>query len=145
MLIVWIGFLIPMIYVALSHSNSFLSIYWLIYWSIGFYFSYIKRTLKLRSIEYDDENIYVVQNGQDFVIPFSTIKEVKLASVTGLHVISLYRNAGLGKEIGFKSSLWYPFNFKKIDEEVYKLQRKIDQSRTQHYDNPSMTLPSQNS
>lgn len=93
-----------------------------------FIFFYL-RTSKLQSIAYDQENLYVQQKNQELIIPFTEIKKIKLTSLTGVHNIYLYSDLGLGKEILFKSSLWYPFNYNKVDDQVYELQKLIDNAK----------------
>ncbi len=94
-----------------------------------FYKFYVKRTLKLKSIAYDKENLYVFNKGHEIIIPFYEVKDVKLRSLLGVHSVNLYRDFGFGKEIYFKSSLWYPFNFKRVDNEVFKLQDLIESAK----------------
>ncbi|MEQ8474759.1 hypothetical protein [Fulvivirga sp.] len=94
-----------------------------------FYRLYYNRILRLKTIDYDDENIFVVEKGQEIVIPFVDIKEIKLRSLIGTHSIELYRDLGFGEEFYFKSSLWYPLNFKKVDDAVYQLQSKIRRAK----------------
>lgn len=143
-LIIWLLFLAVIIFNLLGTEDpSLIEYYWFIYWGVLFVLSYVRRTLKLRNIEYDDDNIYIVDKAQEVVIPFISVKKIKLQSLDGVHSIFLSEHLGLGKEIWFKSSLWYPFNFKKVDEEVYRLQLKIEKVKSKHYENPITSLPSQ--
>jgi len=96
-----------------------------------FIFFYLRAT-RLHSIEYDEQHIYVVQKGQELIIPFTDIKDIKLTGLTGVHSIYLYEDLGFDKEIMFKSSLWYPFNYKKVDDQVYELQKRIDQAKREY-------------
>lgn len=141
---IWLVVFLLIVLGAIQSPDLYIAVFWPIYWSIGFYALYIKRTLQLKSIAYDDENIYVLENTQEVIIPFTNIREIKLQSVTGVHTIFLYRNFGLSKEIWFKSSLWYPFNFKKVDNEVYRLQQKIEEVKARSSQNPGLNLASQN-
>ncbi|MEM7109512.1 MAG: hypothetical protein AAF519_14900 [Bacteroidota bacterium] len=146
-LMIWIGFLSVIIFVIFMkiEDPSFLEYYWLVYWGGLFVVIYVKRTLKLQNIEYDEKHIYVVKKDHEILVPFLDIKEIKLQSLTGVHTIFLYRDAGFGKEIWFKSSLWYPFNFKKVDDEVYKLQLMIEKVKAQNHGDSEVSLPSQTS
>lgn len=144
-LVLWIVLLILIITGATRTSGLFEAFAWPIYWLLGFYFIFLKRTLKLRNIEYDDQNIYIEQQGQEVIIPFLEVKDIKLQSVTGVHTVFLYREIVPNKEIWFKSSLWYPFNFKKVDDEVYKLLRKIERAKAQIQDTSITGLPSNTS
>lgn len=83
----------------------------------------------MKSVAHDEQNLYLKENGQEVIIPFMEVKEIKLKSATGTHSIRLFRDLGFGKEFYFKSSPWYPFNFKKVDDQVYELQKKIDYAK----------------
>lgn len=134
-LLIWITLLILFLFGLgnLNDGGEFEYLRWALYWSIGFYIFYIKRTAKLKNISYDSENIYVFKEGQEVVIPFYEIKDIELKSLLGSHLIKFYNDLGLGDEIYFKSSLWYPFNFKKVDDQVYQLQLLIDKSKQQYH------------
>ncbi len=94
-----------------------------------FYLLYFQRILRLKSIGFDSDNFYIIEKGQEIIIPFIEVKEIKLRSLIGTHSINLYRDNGFGKELYFKSSLWYPLNFKKVDEVVYQLKSKIEETK----------------
>ena len=128
---VWLLLLALLVFISfdIEEELGFTHLRWGLYWGIGFYFFYIKKTLKLQNIAYDHGNIYIVKGNQEIIIPFLEVKDIRLENVTGVHSILLYRDLGLGEKIYFKSSLWYPFNFKKVDEEVYQLQLKIDKAK----------------
>jgi len=138
-LIIWIVFLLLILFGLsdLDEGFGFEHIRWSLYWSVGFYILFLKRTSKLKNISYDHENIYVFKGDQEIIIPFNEIKNIELKSLLGTHCIKFYHDLGLGKEIYFKSSLWYPLNFKKVDEQVYKLQLRIDNDKRKGQSQPS--------
>ncbi|MTI22875.1 hypothetical protein E1176_17720 [Fulvivirga sp. RKSG066] len=121
---------------------NWFGLYLPVYFSVAFYVLYIKRTLKLKSVAADQENLYIIEKGQEVVIPFVEIKEVKLKTAIGTHSVQLYRDLGFGKEFLFKSSLWYPFNFKKVDDQVYELQRAIERAKREYQPNNYRALGS---
>lgn len=97
-----------------------------------FYRLYYERIMRLKTIDFDSANLYIIENGQEVIIPYNEIKEIKLRSLIGTHSINLYHDKGFGKEFYFKSSLWYPLNFKKVDEVVFQLQSNIEQAKQQY-------------
>ena len=97
---------------------------------------YYPMFLKLRNVSYNDSSIYYNKKGYEVQVPFEDIKAIKLQSVTGIYGIQLYAPSQGEKEIYFKTSLWYPLNFKKKDEMVDELRDKIDAYKK--------TLPEQN-
>lgn len=80
----------------------------------------------LKSISYDDSSVYYQKDGFEVQIPFEDIKDIEIKTLTGIYVINLYRPAQDGDKIWFKTSMKYPFNFKKKDAEVNVLRDKIE-------------------
>lgn len=127
--LIWIVLLGAMIFAVFESENKGFVLFNIAYYSFFFYKIFWLRTAKLKNIEYDDHFLYLVEQGQEIQLPYTEVRDIELKSLTGVHVIQLYRDFGFGKEIYFKSSLWYPFNFKRIDQEVYNLRRKIEFSK----------------
>jgi hypothetical protein len=69
-------------------------------------------------------------------VPFEDIKSVELQSLTGIYSIKLLKASHGRKEVYFKASVFYPFNFQKKDEIVEELRKKIDRYKR--------TLPEKN-
>lgn len=92
---------------------------------LGWHF-YYPMFLKLKNVSYDESSIYYNKKGYEVQIPFEEIKSIDIKSTTGIYGINLYTPSQGEKEIYFKTSLWYPLNFKKKDEMVNELRDKID-------------------
>jgi hypothetical protein len=92
--------------------------------------------LKLKNVSYDDSSIYYSKEGYEIQVPFEDILSIELRSVTGIYGIKLINPSQGEKEIYFKTSAWYPFNFQKKDEVVDELRQKINRHKR--------TLPEQN-
>jgi len=92
---------------------------------------------KIKSISFDDSSIYYIKDDYEVQVPFEDIKDIEIKSLDGLYEIKFYSPTQDGERIFFKSSLWYPLNFKKQDDLVNVLRDKIDRyKRTlpeQHY------------
>lgn len=82
--------------------------------------------LKLKNVSYDDSSIYYNKKGYEVQVPFEDILSIEIKSVTGIYEIKLLNLSQGSNEIYFKTSLWYPLNFKKKDEMVNELRDKID-------------------
>ena len=91
--------------------------------------------LNLKNVSYDDSSIYYDKKGYEVQVPFEDILSIEIKSLTGIYGIRLLHSSQGDKEILFKTSLWYPLNFKKKDEMVNELRDKIDRYK--------ITLPEQ--
>ena len=87
---------------------------------------YYPMFLRLKNVSYDESSIYYNKKGYEVQLPFEDIKEIRLQSLTGIYGILLYTPSQGEKEIYFKTSLWYPLNFKKKDDMINELRDKID-------------------
>ena len=92
-----------------------------------------KNILKIKYVEYDNANLYVNHHDYQVQIPFEEVKEVKLMSLDGIYKFILFKKGQLGKEILCKPSLWYPFNFNKVDYELHKIRGLIYKRNHEYY------------
>jgi hypothetical protein len=95
---------------------------------------YLPMFLRLQNVSYDDSAIYYDE--KEYEVPFEDIKSVELQSLTGIYSIKLLKATHGRKEVYFKASVFYPFNFQKKDEIVEELRKKIDRYKR--------TLPEKN-
>jgi len=82
-------------------------------------------TRRLKSASYDENSVFYEKNGSEVQIPFEDIKDIKVKGVN-VFSISLFRPTHDGKRIWFKTSIKYPFNFKKQDEKLNELRDRLD-------------------
>ena len=108
----------------------------IIIWAVILYKAF-KLVWSLKSISYDDSSIYYEKSGFEVQIPFEEIKDIEIKTLTGIYTINLFIASQDGEKISFKTSMWYPLNFKKKDAEVNELRDKIDRYKR--------TLPEKNS
>jgi hypothetical protein len=96
---------------------------------------WIRMNRNVYRVEFDEDHLYVIQKGQDILIPLENIKEVDIKTIGGVYEVELYSAEQLGKRFYFKPSLLYPFNYKKKDDLVNVLRRNINQAqaRKQHF------------
>ncbi|MFT6335828.1 MAG: hypothetical protein ACJATI_002583 [Halioglobus sp.] len=93
----------------------------------------IKGVFGIKYVEYDQANLYVSHNDYQVQIPFEEIKEVKLMSIDGVYKFILFKKGQLGKEILCKPSIWYPFNFNKVDNELHRIRGLIYKRKQESY------------
>ncbi len=93
-----------------------------------FIYIWIRMNRNVHRVEFDNEFLYVIQKGQDILIPLENIKEVDIKTLGGVYEVELFQAEQLGKKFYFKPSLLYPFNFKKKDELVNVLRRNINRA-----------------
>ena len=86
---------------------------------------------RIRQVEYDDANLYVWHNDYQIQIPFEEIREVNLES--GGYVFMLYKKTQVGKEVLCLPSIWYPFNYKKVDAEMNRVREMIAKRKREVY------------
>jgi hypothetical protein len=96
----------------------------------------VKHINKIKSISFDEGSIYYIKDDYEVQVPFEEIKDIEIKTVDGLYEIKFYHPTQDGERIFFKTSLWYPLNFKKQDELVNVLRDKIDRYKR--------TLPEKN-
>jgi hypothetical protein len=107
----------------------------LLFLPILWYFSFraLQDLKNMKTVFYDESSVYYEKDGYEVQIPFEDIKNIELNKGWG---INLYRPTQDGDRIRFTPSVWYPFNFRKKEEEINKLRDKIDRYKE--------TLPEKN-
>ncbi|MBS1553387.1 MAG: hypothetical protein JSU09_00555 [Bacteroidetes bacterium] len=95
------------------------------------YFIYLwwQANKRVYHTEFDEEYVYVQQQGHDVLIPLENIKDVNLISVGGVYKVDLYSPETFGDKFYFKPSLLYPFNHKKKEAIVDVLWANIEKAK----------------
>ena len=109
---------------------------------IMFAYKAIPAIVKIKNVSYDDSSVYYDKKGFEVQIPFEDIRDIKIKTISGIYKINLYSPTQDGSVIMFKTSLWYPFNFKKQDEKVNELRDRIDPYKRTHSEKNLAGLPS---
>jgi hypothetical protein len=97
--------------------------------------------LRIRSISFDSHSVYYNRKGYEVQIPFEDIKNIEIKTISGIYQINLYEPAQDGDTILFKTSLWYPLNFRRKDAEVNTLRDKIAASKKMILETNQSELP----
>lgn len=102
----------------ISIPFSFLYIFFILkYW----WPSYLKFVKNFKRISYDEENLYIDQGDSELIVSFERVKKVELVSLDGIYKFETFND-----DLYYcKPSIWYPFNFKKVDEELVQIRRLI--------------------
>lgn len=137
-LVILIGFVGFLVFAGVSsflESGRYFNTITTIGYTLFFAYGWIRINRNVHRVEFDDEFLYVLQKGQDILIPLENIKEVEIKSLGGVYEVELYNPEQLGKKFYFKPSLLYPFNFKKKDALVDILRRNINKAlrKKQHF------------
>ena len=99
------------------------------------YMHRIWRGLKLlKEISYDEHNLYVKEKDFEVQVPFYRIRSVDLISLDGVYKFTLRDADQFGETVFCKPSMWYPFTYKKVDEELYQLRKRIEETTRQHWE-----------
>ena len=113
---------------------------------LSLYSHWVQRNFKLKSIEYDQESIYISDGKQDVQIFMVDIKSIELDNVAGNFRINFFRETPFGLDVYFKPSVFYPLNFNKMDTKVNRLRFLIDRAKRQQLPpNQASQLASYNS
>ncbi|MCK5468228.1 MAG: hypothetical protein KAI99_06965 [Cyclobacteriaceae bacterium] len=102
----------------------------------------IPAIVKIKNVSYDDSSVYYDKKGFEVQVPFEDIKDIEIKTISGIYKINLFDPSQDGSSIMFKTSLWYPFNFKKQDEKVNELRDKIDNYKKRIWQDDNAQLPS---
>lgn len=99
---------------------------------------------KIKEVAYDKENLYVKEGEYEIQIPFYEVKDIEILSLDGLYKFKLYHHDQFGDEVICKPSLWYPFNYKKIDAELNRIRSLVRKAHREYTDHTvsNRTLPS---
>ncbi|MDZ7606740.1 MAG: hypothetical protein U5K79_14385 [Cyclobacteriaceae bacterium] len=103
--------------------------FWLFYnAALWGYFAYliIRSVRRLKNVSFDQGAVYYERDGFEVQIPFDEIKNIDIMTLDGIYKINLFQPNQDGKAIHFKTSLWYPLNFKRQDEKVNELRAMIE-------------------
>ena len=98
---------------------------------LSIYMNWVQYNFKLKSIEYDKENIYVQDGQQDVQISMADIKSIELDNIGGAFRINFFQQTPFGMNIYFKPSIYYPINFSKMDAKINELRSIIDRAKRQ--------------
>lgn len=80
-------------------------------------------------VEFDDEFLYVLQRGQDLLIPLENVKDIEMKTLGGMWRVDLFYTDAIGDHFYFKPSLLYPLNYKSKDALVNFLWQKIEAAK----------------
>lgn len=103
---------------------------------------YFPMFLKLKDVSYDESSVYYNKKGYEIQVPFVDVLSIELKSLIGIYGIKLISPSQGEKEIYFKASVWYPFNFQKKDEIVDELRKRINRYKRALPENYLPGLPS---
>lgn len=128
-LILFVGFLVWGAFQSYRESGRWFTNVYMICWFGFLVWGWFRMNRNVHRVEFDEEYLYVIQKGQDFLIPLENIKEVDIKTLGGVYEVELYQAEQLGLRFYFKPSLLYPFNYKKKDELVNVLRRNINRAQ----------------
>ncbi len=121
-----------MMFLLLRSNNRLTSLLFVAQYAYLFYFV-LRGVFGIKYVEYDNANLYVNHNDYQVQVPFEEIKEVKLMSIDGVYKFILYKKGQLGKEVLCKPSIWYPFNYSKVDNELHRIRGLIYKRKQEYY------------
>lgn len=109
---------------------------------VMFAYQAIPAIIKIKNVSYDDSSVYYDRKGYEVQIPFEDIKSIEIKTISGIYKIILFDPTQDGSVIMFKTSLWYPFNFRKQDDKVNELRKIIDTHKRKIPERDMAPLPS---
>ncbi|MBX2898773.1 MAG: hypothetical protein KF775_03940 [Cyclobacteriaceae bacterium] len=123
-----IGFFVWGAYQLYIESGKWFHNTYMIFYFLFLIWGWVRINRNVHRVEFDDEFLYVIQKGQDILIPLENIKEVDIKTLGGVYEVELFQAEQLGNKFYFKPSLLYPFNYKRKDELVNVLRRNINRA-----------------
>lgn len=86
----------------------------------------------LKDISYDTRNLYISEKGTEEQIPFYEIKDVEITSLNGIYRFLFYDKKLHGGWVSCKTSIWYPLNFPKVDQELNRVRGLINKAHHEY-------------
>jgi hypothetical protein len=86
---------------------------------------FFKEINKLKDVSYDSENLYIVEDKYEEQIPFHEIKDVEIKSLNGIYQFNFFNKNLYDGYIRCKTSMWYPFNYRKVDSELNRVRSMV--------------------
>ena len=96
----------------------------------------------VKQISYDNQYLYVHEDGADTQIPLERIRDVEITSLDGMYKFNLMDKDTYGPYILCKTSMWYPLNFKKVDKELDYVRFLINKRKRTIQSENQQQLPS---
>jgi hypothetical protein len=96
----------------------------------------------LKQISYNNQFLYVHEEGVDTQVPLERIRDVEIMSLDGMYKFHLMDKEAFGPYIMCKTSIWYPFNFKKVDKELDHVRYLISKRKREIQIEQTNQLPS---
>ncbi|MFY0686060.1 MAG: hypothetical protein JXQ90_02795 [Cyclobacteriaceae bacterium] len=87
--------------------------------------SWLKRLKLIKQVSYTKDSLYIHEKNEDVEIPLERLGDVDIESLNGMYKIYLLDKEMYGPYIFCKTSMWYPFNYKKVDKELDWLRHLI--------------------
>ncbi|MFZ9046322.1 MAG: hypothetical protein ACO2ZZ_10690 [Cyclobacteriaceae bacterium] len=118
---------------------------WVLYVAFVIYFwypSFLKNIREIKQISYDDEYLYVHEQGADTQIPLALVRDVEIARLDGMYRYNLMEKEPFGAYILCKTSIWYPLNFRKVDQELNRVRNLISRRKRTFVEENQNSLPS---
>ncbi len=102
---------------------------------VAYWFPSVLKTLKqMKNLSYDDENLYVVEDGVEEQIPFEQVKDVEIVSLNGIYRFNFFSKDLHNGFVTCKTSMWYPLNYPTVDKELNRVRALIRKAH-QNYRN----------
>ena len=87
---------------------------------------------KIKEVSYDEQSLYVKEGEYQIQIPFYQVKDIEIISMDGLYKFKLYHHDQFGDEVVCKPSIWYPFNYKRIDAELNRIRSYVRKAHREY-------------
>ncbi len=102
---------------------------------IAYWFPSALKTIKqMKNLSYDDENLYVLEDGVEEQIPFEQVKDVEIMSLNGIYRFNFFNKDLHDGFVTCKTSMWYPLNYPAVDKELNRVRALIRKSHQNYRD-----------
>lgn len=93
-----------------------------------------------RKVSYSDQHLFIDDGQADIQVQLKKIKKVDLISMDGLYRFTLSDRLYFGDVVYCKPSIWYPFNYRRVDRELNYLRKLITACKKSGYDESEVSM-----
>lgn len=102
------------------------------------YFFFIYRLWRgiklLKEVSYDDHSLYVKEKEFEIEIPMYRVRNIELVSLDGIYKFELHDTDQFGDTVYCKPSIWYPFTYKWVDDELRKIRKMVAKEKEKYWE-----------
>lgn len=93
------------------------------------FYKMLRVILKVEAAEFDENSLFISKAQFEIQIPLEEIRSITLVAATGIFKVQLYSRNQVGDVFYIKPSLFYPVNYKLVDNKIDHLNTLIERKK----------------